>query len=287
MALSVPGLKIENDKLYCYNDASNTWEEASVALIPALEELFKYLEGVIYPATSSKEDLILKDQYDIGTGKVMTYKDQDGDMQMTFEADLSAGFVINEDEAFGIPASTKQMAETEPINHWSNGIHTSRADVVVKNTDGPNGNKPTNDFNDSLILSDYVKKCKITETEERSDPVLKAQVAKKTTSKSNFGFPIKTRFKKRIGQPQMTEKGEVQLIAKKALLRLAGDTIKAKLSPSDLRECHRNMSFISMGYFKKPQLRKNRLLLGELRYNRITGKTGTLESKFYLEENTP
>lgn len=108
MGLVLPGLKIENNTLYSFNNSTAEWEPASVTLIPAIDELVARLETLKYPLTSTRVSAVLGREFTTTQGRVRAFRDEDGDMQFALHEDMqtpaamasAAVDSLNEDAAF-------------------------------------------------------------------------------------------------------------------------------------------------------------------------------------------
>lgn len=102
MPEAIAGLRMEGGAVLRLNDQTQDWESAPTSMVPQIEELLRRLEASEYPETTVRENAILKRERDIGIGSVESFKDEDGDLTVTYLSVPKPDAEINEDAAFGL-----------------------------------------------------------------------------------------------------------------------------------------------------------------------------------------
>lgn len=113
-------LKIQDNVVFAMNEQSKEWEAMPIAMISEMEDLLAHLESFNYPTATKRENMIFEEQYDIATGFIKAFKDEDGDLTVTYRQTPKPRIEVDEDAAFGMSLDDHpaNMPVKHPVNHW-------------------------------------------------------------------------------------------------------------------------------------------------------------------------
>lgn len=285
---AIAGLKIEGNTVLSLNQQTQDWECAPTALIPQLEELFRRLESFDYPETTVRENIIFEKEHDIGTASVKSFKDEDGDLTVTYQCLSKPDIEINEDAAFGIEPQGARRDSQECVSHWE--LNPERVSPTRMPDGNPSDSPLMRPIKDAAI-TEALEDLRVFEAEAKrkkhlyegiSNESTPAKASKRTARKSvSFQDAAKFGccFQKRPIRNNRTSL-DVFIEQMKRIFLEAG---YSRGGPQKKGENRDRVSFISKKYHLKNPSGDSSLFINMLKSNRKNEIRDTLEENFYLE----
>lgn len=299
------GLKLEEGMPFVLDEKTKDWIPAPTSAIPEMDALLRRMEQFSYPSRTVRENIILEKEFDIGTGRVKSFQDEDGDLTVVFRHLPRHSEHIDEDAAFGLGVSSAILPSTNTASEgWpvqqglgASPVQTPSMGSALEACESWFQEASTSAALEDLELIERAgmspKKVRAGETENEPHPETRPPSAD-----SSFlpPAPPKVRAAKKTHSLPSTERA-VRLFKKRpasSIERLADAkksgmrTLLLRAEPysgsrdSGAREPGPRISFIAKNTQLAGSKEDSVLLTSMIRFNKMNNVRGVFEENFYL-----